>query len=227
MTTLETRRFLRLPRGVGEAPFIARERPVAEPVARQHDLGDDFARGEIAHQTLRPGVAERAVERAADLTGNAQRAAVGLGDVDALDVVGQPVELARQPDQPFARAVDRDLLGDDFRPRRGETLRQCCAQILGQRRHFRETLRAAHVEPLPDLLDAHALLALGHAGAAEDLREPGARQADQRRLRRRDITRQRLLLDEAARDGTFRQVQGEGGHKIIRTGRARRRLTHR
>ena len=42
---------------------------------------------------------------------------LGLRDVDALDLV-RPLArvLAGQPQQPFARAVDRDLLGDDFGP---------------------------------------------------------------------------------------------------------------
>ncbi len=42
-------------------------RPIVQPVARHHDLADDLAGGEIAHQPLGAGVAERAVERAADL----------------------------------------------------------------------------------------------------------------------------------------------------------------
>ena len=42
-----------------------------------------------------------------------------LGNVDAFDLVRPlaPV-LAGQPQQPFARAVDGDLLGHDLRPRR-------------------------------------------------------------------------------------------------------------
>ena len=48
-----------------------------------------------------------------------KRAALGIRDIDALDFV-RPLAfaLAGQPQQPFARAVDGDLLGDDFRPRR-------------------------------------------------------------------------------------------------------------
>src|SRR5205807_7092607 len=88
--------------------------PIAEAITRDHDLADDLAGREIAHKALGAGVTERTRERAADLTGNAKRAAVGLGDVDAFDLV-RPFALARlfagQPQQPFARAVDRDLLG--------------------------------------------------------------------------------------------------------------------
>ena len=91
---------------------------IAQPVARHHDLADDLARREVAHQPLRAGVAERAVERAADLARQAKRAAVGLRDVDALDLV-RPLarDLAGQAQQPLAGAVDRDLLGHDLGPR--------------------------------------------------------------------------------------------------------------
>ena len=60
---------------------------VAEPVARHHHLADDLAGREVAHQPLRAGVAERAGQRAADLARDAQRAAIGFRDVDALDLV--------------------------------------------------------------------------------------------------------------------------------------------
>ncbi len=59
---------------------------VAEPVARHQQLGEDFLGGQVAHQLLRAGVAERAGERAADLAGDAERAAAFLGDVDGLDL---------------------------------------------------------------------------------------------------------------------------------------------
>src|SRR5690606_5995437 len=41
--------------------------PIANPVTRQHDLADDLLDLEIAHQPLRAGMAERAIQRAADL----------------------------------------------------------------------------------------------------------------------------------------------------------------
>ena len=53
-------------------------RPFAEHVAGMHDLADDLARIEIAHEPLGARVAEAAGERAADLRGDAERAAVGL-----------------------------------------------------------------------------------------------------------------------------------------------------
>ena len=117
ITMLETKRSP----SVGPGPFALGARPVAEPVARDHHLADDLAGREVAHQPLRAGVAERAGERAADLAREAERAAVGLRDVDALDLV-RPLArvLARQPQQPFARAVDRDLLGHHLGPRQRE-----------------------------------------------------------------------------------------------------------
>ena len=77
-------------------------RPFAERVARHHHLADDLGRGEVAHQALRAGMAERAGQGAADLRRDAERAAILLGDVDGLDLL--PVGEAQQP---FARAVGR------------------------------------------------------------------------------------------------------------------------
>ena len=101
--------------------------PVVEAVARHHDLADDFARGEVAHQPLRAGVAERAVQRAADLRGNAQRAAVGFRNIDALDFMRLlDAVAARQSQQPFAGAVVGDLFGDHFGTRHREMLSRVC-----------------------------------------------------------------------------------------------------
>ena len=46
---------------------------------------DDLLRRQIAHQLLRAGVAEGAIERAADLARDAERAAIALGNIDAFD----------------------------------------------------------------------------------------------------------------------------------------------
>ena len=95
--------------------------PVIEAIARHHDLADDLARGEVAHQPLGAGVAERAIQRAADLRGNAQRAAIGFRNIDALDLMRLLDQIAaRQAQQPFAGAVGGDLLGDHFGARDGE-----------------------------------------------------------------------------------------------------------
>ena len=96
-------------------------RKIAEPLARDDELRDDLARGEIAHQLLRAGMAESAVERAADLARNAERAAVALGNIDAFDLGAPVASIDRgEPEQPFAGAVGGDLLVDDLRPRQSE-----------------------------------------------------------------------------------------------------------
>ena len=117
MTMLVTQRS-----PVGMTPSVGRVPPGQSPmtIARRHNLPGNFAGGEIAHQTLRAGVTERTGQRAADLARDAQSATLGVGDVNALDVMGQLrlVRIARQPHQPFAGAVDGDLFhATDFWPR--------------------------------------------------------------------------------------------------------------
>ena len=162
-------------------PFSAlHAQEVAEPVARDHHLADDLAGGEIAHQPLRAGVAERAGERAADLAGETERAAVGLRDVDALDLVRTLAALARQAQQPFAGAVGRHLLRHHLRPRQREVLRQHRAQILRHAGHGVEVAGAAHIDPVPELLHAHLALLLRHADlrrARRPVRRASARPA--------------------------------------------------
>jgi hypothetical protein len=75
---------------------------------------------------------------------------------------------------------------------------QLRAQCFGDIRHLGERLRAPHVDPVPELLHAHLALALGYSGLAEARGKFRARQADQRRLRRRHIGLQRRFLDENA-----------------------------
>ena len=182
-----------------------RAQVIAEPVARDHDLADDLAGGEVAHQPLRAGMAERAGERAADLAGEAQRAAIGLRDVDALDLVRPLAALAGQAQQPLAGAVGRHLLGHDLGPRQREVLRERRAQLLRDAGHGVEVAGAAHIDPVPELLHAHLALLLGHADLPQRIGQLGARQPDQRRHGRRDIALQRRLLDEGA------GLQGGGG----------------
>ena len=112
--------ILRSPSGMSPpSPGPAARRPVANAVARQQDLADDLLWLEVAHQLLRAGVTERAGERAADLARDAQRAAIGLGDVDRFDLRGARLASALgQPQQPLARPVGRHLLGDDLRAAR-------------------------------------------------------------------------------------------------------------
>src|SRR6185437_16770295 len=99
--------------------------PVSQPVARDHNLTHDLAGGEVPHQPLGAGMAKGAVESAADLARYAQRPALGVGNIDALDFVrplarsharsrpksrfksrfkSRTLPFARQPQQPFTRA---------------------------------------------------------------------------------------------------------------------------
>ena len=85
------------------------------------------------------------------------------------------------------------------------------AQFFRQGGHFVEILRTADVEPVPDLLHAHALLALGNANAAKRFGEPPARIADKRRLSRGDISLQRPFFDETSRQGRLCLGSGMSG----------------
>src|SRR5262249_6224057 len=107
-----------------------RSKPIVEAIARDRDLTDDLAGREVAYEPLRAGVAERAGERAADLTGEAKRTAVRLRDINAFDLM-RPLErvLAGQAQEPFARAVGRDLLGHDFGTCQREMLLERRAQL--------------------------------------------------------------------------------------------------
>ena len=144
------------------------------PIARQHDLADDLARGEVAHELLRAGVTEAAGERAADLARDAERAAVLLGDIDGLDLLA-----VGKAEQPFAGAVEGDLLGHDLRPREGETRRKLRTEILGDVGHGEEVGLAPHIEPAPKLARAHARLPLGNAKLRHPRGKLGAAEPDQ------------------------------------------------
>ena len=65
--------------------------------------------------------------------------------------------------QPFARAVNGELLGDDFRPAQSEMLGKLAAKRLGDVGHDVEVGRPAHIDPAPELGHPHAMLPLGHA----------------------------------------------------------------
>jgi hypothetical protein len=157
--------------------------PVADRVAGDKNLGDDLLWSQIAHQALGAGVAERAGQGAADLTRDAQRAAVGLGNKHGLDlrrpgIVPAPL----QPQEPFASAVGGDLGGSDLGPRQGVGAGEGGAQVLGNVRHLLERAGAAHVQPAPQLAQAHLQLLLGDADGGQRRRKPLAAETGQRRL---------------------------------------------
>src|SRR3546814_10616372 len=89
---------------VGEQPAIGLAWPFAQRIAGKHHLGHDLARSQVADQLHRAGVAEAAVERAADLARHAQRPPIGVGDEHHFIIL--PV---RRTEQPFARAVGGNL----------------------------------------------------------------------------------------------------------------------
>src|SRR5579883_3641119 len=98
-------------------------------------------------------MAERAIERAADLARNAERAAPGFRNVDAFHFVRPRVRtFSRQPQQPFSRAVVRNLFGDHLGPREGEPRFELGAQLLGDAGYRVERGRAADIDPVPELL---------------------------------------------------------------------------
>ena len=106
------------------------------------------------------------------------------GNVDGFDLRRASfVAALGKPQQPLARAVDRDLLGDDLRTVERVECFEATAQILRDVRHVFEARHAAHVDPAPELADAHAELLFGNAGRGERGLQPVARQARERRLR--------------------------------------------
>ena len=144
---------------VGERPVAVIERtlrrgPLAQRIARDQHLRDDLLRGQVAHQFLRAGVAESAVQRAADLRTHAQRArAAHIGDKHGLALDAGP-----KTDQPLARAVLGHLRRGDFRPRQRVMLRERRAQLLGDIGHRRKIRHAIMINPTPKLLGAHPRL---------------------------------------------------------------------
>ena len=133
--------------------------PFAQIVARHHHLAHDFTGGQIAHQLLRTGVAERTGQRAAHLAGNAQRAAIFLGDIDHLDLMA-----AGDPHQIFARPIGRDVAAHHLGHSDHEMLGQFGAVALGEVGHHLEIARAPDIDPLPDLADTHLCLLFGRSG---------------------------------------------------------------
>jgi len=165
--------------------------PFAERVARQHHLADDLAGGEVAHQPHRAGMAEAAIQGAADLARDAERAAVRVRDENHLEIVAV-VRL----EEPLAGAVGRDLLHDHLGPRDRKAFGQPGAVRLGDVAHRLETGSAAIIDLVPDLLGAQLGLAGVHAGLDERIADRVAREADEvharviaRHVRARDWNR--------------------------------------
>ena len=167
-TMLET---ARTPRRRHE-PVRGRIPPFAQVVARDLHLGDDLGGGQVAHQGLGAGMAEGAVERAAHLAGDAERAAIGFGDIDGLDLdalAWRPVRIShlRVPSAEtcslaISRPLQRAALGELVEQRTRDVAHRC------------EFADAAMIDPMPELPGAHPQFALGHAYIGERARDLGA-----------------------------------------------------
>ena len=123
--------------------------PFAQRITRQHHLADDFARRQVAHQPHGSGVAEPAIEGAANLAGHAQRAAIGVGDEDHFEIMA-----ISRAQQPFARAIGGMLRLYHFGATDDETLAQPGTHGLGDIRHRLEISDAAMIQPVEHLLGA-------------------------------------------------------------------------
>ncbi len=115
----------------------------------------------VSRLRLKPcgaGGAERAVERAADLRGDAQRAAADLGDEHRLDrLLAAAGAVGAQ--QPLAGAVAGGMLGDDLRRADLGDVGQPRAQLLAKIGHRCEVRDPALVDPHHQLARAERLLA--------------------------------------------------------------------
>ena len=148
-------------------------------------------------------MAERAIQRAADLRGDAERATVGFGNVDALD---------------FMRLRTSSPLGRRNSHLRVPSLETCSATTSG-RATVKCCSSCARISLEMLVISSNALAPrtyiqcqsccvriLRCAGADADLAQPvgdlGARQADQRRFCRRHVGFERDLLEGSLSAGT-------------------------
>ena len=166
----------------GRRPAAPR-RASRRAIARQQDLADDLLGLQVAHQPLRAGVAERAGERAADLARDAQRAAVGLGDVDGLDLGRARLVPARGSRSSHLRVPSTETCSVTIsRPLERVGCRERGAQVLGDVRHGIERGGAARVDPAPQLADAHVELLVRHADGGQRSLQLRAAEAREGRL---------------------------------------------
>src|SRR5690606_3716229 len=120
---------------------------------REHDLAEDLGDPEVTVEALAAGRAERAVERAAGLRGDAERRAARLRNEDRLDGLTRA-----DVEKPLARAVRRALVTQHVRRRDLGDLREPLAQLDGQVRHRGEIPDPALIDPAHDLAGAIRLL---------------------------------------------------------------------
>ena len=145
-----------------------RARPVAEAVARDQDLRDDLGRG--------AGCARAAACRC----GRRSRSACSRPGSRRRACRGRPPGCRRSRSRrPCRAARSSGIRSSHLRVPSFETCSRrrppgassvkasasACAQALADVRHRVEVARAAQIDPVPELADAHPQLALGHADA--------------------------------------------------------------
>ena len=158
----------------GRGRIAPRRGPFAQIIPSQHHLADNLPCGEVAHQFLRTRVAKGAGEGTADLTADAQRAAIGFRNIDGFHLM--PASNAHQI---FACAICGDLLGDHFGDGDHEMLRQKRAVVFGQICHLLKIAHALFIDPLPELPEPHFDLLFRGASCNQGLAQRIARQAHQ------------------------------------------------
>src|SRR6185369_8963326 len=168
---------------VGDRAFAFAEREAAAQLELGvPELGDDLGGRQVAAEALVAGRAEAAVDGAARLRRDAERATTGLGDEDGLDGIA-----AADVEQPLDRAVLGDLLARDRKPSDFGAGDELLAKRFREIGHRREVARAALVDPAKQLRRAKRLLALLLAPVAEcvavELEEVYHRDARQRLCR--------------------------------------------
>src|SRR5262249_25467753 len=126
----------------------------AEHAVREPQLADDLGDAEVAVESLAPGRAEPARERAAGLRRHAQRAARRLRDEHGLDRV-----LRADVEQPLARAVVGLRVADHARDGDARLARELLAKALREVAHALELGLARAVQPALQLARAERLLA--------------------------------------------------------------------
>ena len=152
--------------------------PIVNPIAGQQQLPNNFTGLKIAHQGLRSGMAKRAIQGAADLRGNAKRAAICFRNINRLNFRWLDLRTPPwQPQQPFARAISRNLFADNLWSIQRKSRRQLRAQFLGNIAHVVKRDRAMNIDPAPELVYAHPQFIFWHAEHAQSIAQPCATKA--------------------------------------------------
>ena len=192
-------------------------REITQPIAGDENLSDDFRRCQIANERHCAGMAERAVQCAAHLARDAESATIRLRDIHALDLGPVVAGMRRRhPHQPFARAVGRNLLGEDVGTRQVAALGKPVEQRPSDVAHRRELMHAAMIDPVPELGEPHVPLALGDAEGGEGGQNLGTRRP------REAPWRAALCMRNAGHAGGFYHVARAAANDLLSHGRGLR-----